>query len=252
MDLDDLAASVRLMAEENLPDRERVLHRVAKLRARRRRLMRGVFSAGALAIAGVCVVGVVHVLQPGTGAPTGTGPSGTSSSGSQSGLAGCAPLSFGLRRLVSNGQTLAEATGRLTGRTRTIAGLRYAEMNLAELRVLAGASLRTTSPVWLQSAPNPSPSDVPGLWAMNGRLIAIVTPQKVAQTPIGPVARVAPLLGNRAVLNATGCWDDSTLHGEPLSERPFREVPGTSAYNLAVKFGGFSTVPVTTLVEATH
>ena len=252
MDPNDLVVEVRLMAEENMPDQETVLSHVARLEAQRRRLTRGVVLAGTLTIAGACVAGTLHILQPAGSTPqAGLVPPGATSTNGQN-VAGCAPLTLGLRRLVSNGQTLAEATGQLTGRARTIAGLRYSEMRLTEVQVIAGARLSTTSTVWLRSAPNPSPSDVPGLWAMNGRLIAIVTPEKVSQSPVGPIARVAPVLGKKAVLSAAGCWTDTSLNSEPLSKEPFRQVPGTPAYDLALKYGGFSTIPITALAKATR
>lgn len=216
-----------------------------------RRLGRGVISAGALLLAGACIAGVTRV--PPTPTAHGAPETSTASSTSEdTRVDGCVALTFGLHRLTTNSQTLAQATGQLTRNARTIDGIQYVEMVLTNLRVIAGTPLHPTARVWLEAKPNPDPGNVPGLWSMDGSLIAIVTPQRVAQTPVGPTARVAPVLDNRVVLSAAGCWADTSLHAEPLTGESFQEVPGTTAQALAEKFGGFRTVSISALTHAAH
>lgn len=209
-------------------------------------------AAGALVLVAASVVGPVQArLQRASTHQDGPSPSSAISTVRRQ-ADGCAALTFGLQRLTANSQTLATATGQLTGNVRTVDGMRYTQMRLTKLHAIAGAPLPVTATVWLQSEPNPDPANVPGLWSPDGKLITVITPQNVTKTLVGPMARVAPILGNRVVLNSAGCWFDTSLHAEPLTGRSFQEVPGTTAYDLAAKFGGFSTVPITILAHAAH
>jgi hypothetical protein len=153
---------------------------------------------------------------------------------------GCGSLIERLRSITSNGQSAIAAHGVLTGRSKTIDLTRYVEMRLTQVQTLRGKKLPDTLSGWLESSPEPASSaaDAPGLWGQTGGLVSIVTPHRIARTPVGPVLSIAPLIKGDVILNAAGCWADPSLKSS-VFHGSLREVPGSNAYSLAERAGGF-------------
>lgn len=187
----------------------------------------------ALAIVG----GVVNTYGPPERESTGSGAT-----------IGCAPLSFSLRQLAADRGALVRARGVLTGVDKRVDEVRYAQMRLIGVTRLAGARVRPRV-VWLRVTQNAVPAGVPGLWARDGELVAIVTRQEGRSKPF--TARVAPVVGDRAVLSAAGCmsWDGPGADATPVGDRTFQEVPGSRSIAIAREYGGFVSVPIADLVR---
>jgi hypothetical protein len=163
---------------------------------------------------------------------------------------GCGPLPTRLAGATSDGQSVVEAFGALTGRVQTIGPTPYHQMRLTKARTLAGTAQPPTQLVWIAATPQPPPdaADAPGLWASDGHLIAVVTPAVVAHTQLGPLVSTVPVVGKTAVLSAAGCWADPDLGGAAFAG-PLREVPRSGTYRLARQAGGFRAVPLSAILR---
>jgi len=200
------------------------------------------------------LIGVTGLLLAGCGSAT-TGAStvgrtiaptdqpasaGQSSPASRAATGGCGPLGLRLRSAAGRGQSLVTGYGRLTGHTR--AG--YREFELTGLRTLAGPAVPSRLTSWLSAPPGraAAAADAGGLWAPDGRLVALLTP---GGGP-GMIASPAPLVGDRVILSAAGCWSDPALTGSRFTGE-LAEVPGSDGYRLAEQAGGFTNYPLAEL-----
>jgi hypothetical protein len=139
---------------------------------------------------------------------------------------------------------VVDAIGALTSGAETSDLTPYREMRLRRVRTLSGRTLPATFAGWIQTSPYPAPSapDAPGLWALDGHLVAIVTPRRVAHTTLGPLLSIAPLVHHEVILSAAACWSDVSLPTNAFKGR-LREIPGSNAYALAEQAGGFREYP---------
>jgi hypothetical protein len=158
---------------------------------------------------------------------------------------GCVSLRLRLRTAAGRGQSVVEAIGRLAGHPRRVGGTPFWPMRLTQVRTLRGKSLARGFFGWIQATPYPaaSASDAPGLWARDGHLVAIVTPNRVARTKLGPLLSTAPLVGAKVILSSASCWADNSLPTTRFTGR-LREIPGSNAYALAKRAGGFGAMPL--------
>ena len=230
---------LRTALEAESPGRDEVLTRLATKRRGRRKRQFAALGAAGLAVAVVGTVAGVLVSSHTTGGPNPT-PSPAAS--------GCGPLVPWLKSVSANGQSVVEAYGSLTGQSRLEGASPFMEMHLRAARTLAGPPLRPSLTVWLRATPQraPSAADTPGLWGLDGHLLAVVTPARVAGTTVGPVATVAPVVRGMVILSSAGCWSDSALEGVPFTGH-LAEVPGSGAYSLAAQSGGLHQVPLSTV-----
>jgi hypothetical protein len=72
------------------------------------------------------------------------------------------------------------------------------------------------------------------------RMVAIDT-----GTTVGPVLRVAPVVGGQVIFSSAGCWDTSGVPTQPFHGR-LTEIPGSGSYGRAAA-GGFHAVPLSTV-----
>lgn len=177
-------------------------------------------------------------------APTKTGP--------QVGASGCASLRSRLQSVTSNGQSVVEAVGILAAHPHTVGQSLYWEMRLTHVQTLSGKT-RPSFSGWIQTSPNPAPdaADAPGLWAPNGQLVAIVTPSRVARSPLGPLLSTAPIIGTNVILSSAQCWADTSLTTSEFNG-PLSEIPGSNGYALAQQAGGFGAYPLHLFVSLVH
>jgi hypothetical protein len=166
---------------------------------------------------------------------------------------GCVPLRSRLQATTRNGQSVVEAVGALTGQTKAQELTIYREMRLTRVRTLSGKTLPANLSGWLQTSPHPAAfaADAPGLWALDGGLIAILTPERLAHTPVGPLLSIAPLVHGDVTLSSAACWADPSLPTSAFTG-PLHEVPGSNAYTLAQRAGGFYAYPLSQLLRLLH
>jgi hypothetical protein len=216
-----------------------VLVQVAHKRARRRRVQ--IVIAASVAAVAAAVVGItVATNGPGQSSPTPSVPPVGS---------GCGPLRQLLATAASRGQSIIEGYGHLTGRSVTEDRSPYHQMRVTDVRTVSGPLVPTTVLGWIRTTPYPAATgDIPGLWAPDGHLVAIVTPAHVANTTLGPLLSTAPVVGDNVVLSMAGCWTDTSLNTTPFTG-PLQEVPGSNAYNLAKQFGGLHAYPLADLIR---
>ena len=148
---------------------------------------------------------------------------------------------------------MIEAIGLLAGHPRRVGGTPFWRMRLSHVRTFGGRRLARSFLGWIRATPYPaaSASDAPGLWARDGHLVAIVTPSRVARTKLGPLLSTAPLVGAKAILSAASCWADKSLPTSRFSGR-LREIPGSNAYALAKRAGGFRALPLRRFLRLLH
>ena len=158
---------------------------------------------------------------------------------------GCAALRWRLRTAAGRGQSVVEAVGLLARHPRRVGGTPLWRMRLTRVRTLSGRRLARSFGGWIQATPYPAASaaDAPGLWARDGHLVAIVTPSRVARTKLGPRLSAAPLVGAKVILSAASCGADKSLSTTRFTRR-LREIPGSNAYALAKRAGGFGAFPL--------
>jgi hypothetical protein len=163
---------------------------------------------------------------------------------------GCVPLRSRLQATTRSGQSVVEAVGALTGQSKTQQLTIYHEMRLRTVRTLSGKTLPRNLSGWIQTSPQPAAfaADAPGLWAPDGHLIAILTPARLAHTPVGPLLSIAPLVHGNVILNSAACWADPSLPTSAFTGR-LQEVPGSNAYTLAQRAGGFHAYPLSQLLR---
>ncbi|MFF4795458.1 hypothetical protein ACFY2M_38370 [Streptomyces sp. NPDC001276] len=228
MDVDDLTTALA----SHTPDPEAVL--AALQTKRRKRARRRILAAGGAA---VVAAGVITLWSAGSGTPTAP----------PAAADGCAvmPLQEDFAVAREEGFSVVLAKGVLTGRSASPAGPVYAEMRLSDVRTLSGPEIRSGSTVWLRSDAS---SSGPGtgassgsLWARDGSLLGVITPQVDDGGPKGSVMRVAPVVDGQVVLSTAGCWlEDRPTHAFP---RPLAEIPESDSYRRAAEMG-FQTVPL--------
>jgi hypothetical protein len=219
---------------------------LAALRAKQRRAVRqrGLVVGGvAVAVAAVLVV----TLRPWASAiPAASAPPDAAN--------GCAVVSLAdtLAMARQGGASVIIATGTLTGRTAQDAQI-YHQMRLSAVRTLSGAPL-TGGTAWVDSGQGPAgpiPSaDAGALWGNDGRLFAIAWPARQAGTTVGPVLRIAPIVGDQVIFSSAGCWDTTGLPSQAYHGQ-LAEIPGTDSYARAAA-GGLHAVPLTTVEQLTH
>jgi hypothetical protein len=88
------------------------------------------------------------------------------------------------------------------------------------------------------------------LWGNDGRLFAIAWPARQAGTTVGPVLRIAPIVGDQVIFSSAGCWDTTGLPSQAYHGQ-LAEIPGTDSYARAAA-GGLHAVPLTTVEQLTH
>jgi hypothetical protein len=166
---------------------------------------------------------------------------------------GCVSVRWRLRTAAGRGQSVVEAVGLLAPHPRRVGGTPFWRMRLTHVRTLSGKSWARSFPGWIQatSYPAASAADAPGLWARDGHLVAIVTPRRVARTRLGPLLSTAPLVGTRVILSAASCWADKSLPTTRFTGR-LREIPGSNAYALAKRAGGFGALPLRRFLRLLH
>lgn len=226
MNTDELTAAL----DAHVPDQEAVLARMAAKRSARRR--RRLLTTGAVAsVAALIAVGAVWW-------PRGDDPRrlGPPAAGPAQVADGCAviPLAEVIAAAKTSGASVIVADGTLTGRSAR-SELIYHEMALTSVRTLTGPSVAIGSHAWVSGQVGPS-GPVPGadagaLWGPHGGLFAIVTPSAV-----GPLLRVAPVVGDQVILSSAGCWDAGTLRTRPFTGR-LSEIPGSDSYTRAQASG---------------
>jgi hypothetical protein len=140
---------------------------------------------------------------------------------------------------------VVEAFGRLTGRSRSANGIPYREVRLSRVDTLSGASLPRSFSGWIQTSryPAPSAADSPGLWGLDGHLVAIVTRRRDAHTPLGPVLSIAPVVRREVILSPAGCWTDPSLATTVFNGK-LSEVPRSKTYALVEQAGGLRAFPL--------
>lgn len=84
----------------------------------------------------------------------------------------------------------------------------------------------------------------------DGHLVAIVTPGAVANTTVGPILSIAPIVSDNVILNSAARWSDRSLATTPFTG-PLQEVPWSNAYKLAEQYGGFGAYPLRSFVQLT-
>jgi hypothetical protein len=166
---------------------------------------------------------------------------------------GCASLRWRLRTAARRGQSVVEGVGLLARQPRPVGGTPFWQMRLTHVRTLSGRRLAPSFSGWILATPYPAPTaaDVPGLWAPDGHLVAIVTPSRVARTRLGPLLSTAPLVGHEVILSAASCWADTSLPTTRFTG-PLREIPGSDAYARAKQAGGFRGFPLPRLLRLLH
>lgn len=205
------------------------------LRAKRRR-NHGLLVGGVVAAVAVATVAGLHPW-----------------SGSRPVLAGangCAQISLPdtLTMARQGGASVILATGSLTGHTVTDSQTHH-EMRLQSIRTLSGPPVAIGSSGWLTGAlgpAGPAPgADAGALWATDGHLFAITWPARQAGTAVGPVLRIAPVVGTDVIFSSAGCWDTTGLSGHPYHGH-LAEIPGSDSYTRAAQ-NGFVAVPLSTV-----
>ncbi len=166
---------------------------------------------------------------------------------------GCVSLRSRLRTAPGQRQSVVEGLGLLTGHRRTVGGTPFWRMRLTHAVTLSGKRLARSFSGWIQATPYPAASaaDAPGLWARDGHLVAIVTPSRVARTKLGPLLSTAPLVGAKVILSPASCWADASLATTRFTGR-LRQIPGSNAYALAKRAGGFGAYPFRRLLGLLH
>lgn len=166
---------------------------------------------------------------------------------------GCASLRSRLRIAGRRGQSVVEATGLLARRPRNVGGIPYWRMRLTQVHTLSGRSLTSRLSGWIQATPYPAAeaSDAPGLWARDGHLVAIVTPSRVARSKLGPLLSTAPIVGTKVILSAASCWTDDSPPATRFTGR-LSEIPGSNAYALTKRAGGFAALPLRLFLRLLH
>ncbi|HEX6499848.1 MAG TPA: hypothetical protein VF054_12565 [Micromonosporaceae bacterium] len=242
MDLDQLTTALA----QHDPDPQTVL---AALNDKRHRYARNrwlVAASGGVAAAAIVVV----VTSLGAPSPHSVVP-GERDSPPPAVANGCAviPLSQTLAMARQSGASVIVATGTLTGKTadRQL----YHEMTLQSVQTITGPPIASGSSGWINGQQGPA-GPVPGtdagaLWAPDGRLFAIAWPETATGTTIGPVLRIAPVVGDKVVFSTAGCWDTTGLPTQPY-HGTLAEIPGSNSYARAAT-SGFHALALTTVEQ---
>jgi hypothetical protein len=221
----------------------------AVLTALRAKQRRGIRQRGLLIAGAAVAVGAVLVitLRPWASAtPSVSAPPDAAN--------GCAVVSLAetLAMARQGGASVIIATGTLTGRTAQDTEIYY-QMTLSSVRTLSGPPL-TGNTAWVGSGRGPAgpiPSaDAGALWGNDGRLFAIAWPARQSGTTVGPVLRIAPIVGDQVIFSSAGCWDTTDLPSQAY-HGGLAEIPGTESYTRAAT-SGFHAVPLTTVEQLTH
>jgi len=213
---------------------------LAAFHAKRRRGIRnrGLIAGG---VAVVIVAAVVVTLRPWTSASSTTPPGPAN---------GCAVTSLRdtLAMARQGGASVIVADGELTGRTVTDTQIYY-QMALHSVRTLTGPAI--TGDGWIAGNRGPS-GPIPGadagaLWAPDGGMFAIAWPATQTGTTVGPVLRIAPVVGDQVIFSTAGCWDTTGLPSQPYHGN-LAAIPGSDAYARAAP-DGFHAVPLSTVEQ---
>ena len=145
------------------------------------------------------------------------------------------------------GGSLVTATGHLTGRVTSAEGTRLHGFELDQIAVLAGAPLPARLDGWLDTVPdpgtNPSPALVPGLWAPDGRLLALV-PAHLSDPSYDTTLGVRPIVDGAVVFSAAGCTGAPAALRTTAFTGPLDEVPGGGSPEAARCHSGHRQAPL--------
>lgn len=221
------------------PDPDSVM---AAFRAKRRHRTRtrGLAVTG---IAAVAVIAVTAVLQPWSTPKTAAKPQVAD---------GCAtiPLRETLASARQGGASIIVANSSLTGKTKSDGDIYY-QVKLRSVQTLSGPAVTASKTAWIDSGRGPAGpvagSDAGPLWATDGRLFAIAWPAHTAGTTVGPVLRIAPVVGSQVIFSSAGCWDTGNLPTQPFHGQ-LAEIPGSKSYAHAARYG-FHAVPLSTVEQ---
>ncbi|MGW8358415.1 hypothetical protein [Streptomyces wedmorensis] len=232
LDDKDILAS---LAADSAPEPERVLAAVRRKRTRQLR-RRAAVAVGALAV----VAAGLSLTQGVPGFRDAQEPPAVAFGGNA-----CADKPweeiYSYAREI--GGSFVVAKGTLTGRSHAMerTGERMYEMRLSGIRTFFGSSVAEGSLVWIPSATSRSgaiagqPSG--SLWADDGSLMAFLNPTPVVREDLpGPYTRVAPVVGDRLIASAAGCWGPGGLPSEPYTGK-LAEIPGSNSYRRAAVTG---------------
>ncbi|MEU9293811.1 hypothetical protein [Streptomyces sp. NPDC048266] len=232
LDEKDILAS---LAAASAPEPERVLAAVRRKRTRQLR-RRAAVAVGALAVvaAGLSLTRGVPGFRDAQEPPT-----------VALGVNACAdkPWEETFSYARETGGSFVVAKGTLTGRNHTMArtGERMYEMRLSGVRTFFGPSVAEGALVWIPTdttsagpiAGQPSGS----LWATDGSLMAFLNPTPLAREELpGPFTRIAPVVGDRLISSAAGCWGPGGLPSEPYTGK-LAEIPASNSYRRAAVAG---------------
>jgi len=154
------------------------------------------------------------------------------------------------------GGSLVQATGHLSGITMADEGGWLVELRLSDSSTLAGVPTPSDLSVWLQvyrSWGGPTPDG--GVWAEDGRLVAVLRPLSVGGSPAWG-GTVLPLIGSDVVMTGVACWSvDQQVpsHEVTLGMDQFSGIPGTHTEDYLERQGGrFKAVELADFVAAAH
>ncbi len=214
-------------------------------RKRRRAARRRYAVIGTIA-AVVLAGGAVTAARPWISAPQRTAAAQAS---------GCrnSPLLQRLTIALRQGQSIVVAYGNLTGRNVRTSGGDYSAMRLRDVKTLAGSPLKQDA-AWLIKITGPPhgpyymSADTGSLWATDGHLFATVWEGTIAANSIvGPILQVAPIVNGQVIFSAAGCWNAAGLHARPY-HGPLAQIPASYTYQ-RTEATGFWAVPLSS-VEA--
>lgn len=211
------------------------------------------------AIATIVVAVVLGVTLHGSPASS-SGPAG--SSADVSGLSGScasAPLRSQLAAAVKGGASVIVATGTLTGKwvtgdPATAGASAFYATTLTAVQTLRGPVVASGSTAWIPgAAPGTGTSpENSALLAPGGRLFAIAWPKAATRDLVGPVLRLAPVVGADVVFSPYGCWDlTGLLPGQYQASTPLRPVPSGANFGGTHQAAenGLYTVPLATVKQ---
>lgn len=163
------------------------------------------------------------------------GPSGSRSAASCAGV----PLQRAITMALRDGGSVIVGYGTQTGssvggNTAQGGAPAYYAVTLSSVRTLAGPRITSGSTAWVPGAASGasaagtgsagtgssggavSGSEGEALWAPDGELFAIVSPQ-AAGSPNSPVLRSAPVIDGKVIFSSYGCWSVTGLPATPYS-----------------------------------
>ncbi|MFF0484861.1 hypothetical protein [Streptomyces sp. NPDC004435] len=232
--LDDKAVLASLAAA-SAPEPDRVLAALRRKRTRRLR-RRAAVTAGALALvtAGFALTHGIPGLRDAQEPPA------VALGGS---VCGDTPWEQHFSYAREIGGSFVVAKGTLTGRDHTMerTGERMYEMRLSGIRTFFGPAVAEGALVWIPSATTRAGGimgqPAGSLWATDGSLMAFLNPDPGAREELPrPFARIAPVIGDRLVTSAAGCWAPGGLASEPYTAE-LAEIPGSDSYQRAAVTG---------------